>query len=183
MNEDIQKLLDLREMLIRYHEDFYSFMSKTLNKIKGEDGGYSVGEICDFGFLCRRKEVYFDELRKIARGRKELCIKIMGFFLAQQSLEDPENCIDRIDGELASARVTPKSIPKIPAKDHPDYIPFMESLGVPEELLKGGLIKADFKGVSELVTNLLKTGQDLPPGVVKTWTEYTGNFYEKKKGD
>ena len=179
MDNDIEKLLGLRQDLIEYHEAFYTFVTETLDRIKNNQ--YTVEQLCDLGFLCRKLEVYFEELRKIAKGRKELCVKIMGFFLATQSVEDPTKCQDRIEGDLAYARIAAKVIPRIPKKDDPNYIGFMESLGVPVNLLEGGLVKADFRGVAELVTGLVREGKKLPPGVEKTWTEYTANFYERKK--
>jgi len=126
-------------------------------------------------------EVYCEELRKIAKGRKELGVKLMGFHLATQDLSDPGNCQDRIEGELAYARVTPRVIPKIPAKGDSNYVSFMKSLGIPEDLLEGGLVKADFRSVSNLITEMVKNGEDLPLGVEKTWTEYVANFHEKRK--
>lgn len=178
MTNDVKRLTELKDELMQYHEDLYLFITETLCKIRANK--YTPEELCDISFLCRRMELYFDELKKTVKARKELCVKLMGFFLATQSLENPEECVDRIFGTLASARVSLKTIPAIPKKDDPSYKEFMMSLGLPENLLGGGLLKPDFKGITKLVTDMVSEGKNLPPGVEKTWTNYTANFYEKR---
>jgi len=178
MDEKVRNLVDLRSSVDDLHDQIYNYMSGTYGDVINNN--LEIEDICDMAFLCRKLELLFDELRKTAKARKELSIKIMGFWLATQSIESPETYKDRIDGELAYARISAKSIPKIPSSSDPVYEEFMLSLGIPEEFLKGGLLKPDFKGVTALVTDMVSKGQDLPPGVEKTWTEYNAHFYERK---
>jgi hypothetical protein len=72
-------------------------------------------------------------------------------------------------------------MPKIPTKGTPEYEEFLRNLGVPDSLIKSGLVCADFKGVTEYVTQLFGEGKKLPHGISQSWISYVGTFRPKHK--
>jgi hypothetical protein len=179
MIKETENLQDIKIKFQSLHPELYNWLSTTIEDV--QQNKFSIETITDQAFLCRELETFFQEMTKLVRSRKDLCIKIMGLYLAMQSLENPETVQDKLTGEIAVCRVEPKTMPKIPAKGTPEYGEFLRNLGVPEQLIKSGLICADFKGVMEYVTQLSGEGRKLPNGITQSWTSYVGTFRSKNK--
>jgi hypothetical protein len=181
MREEIKKLQVLKDSIIEYHNKVFTFLTETINDVSNNK--FSAEDLCDMGFLCRKIEEYCDEIRKSVKSRKDLNIKIMGFHLATQSVEDPGNVTDRIDGELAHCRVEAKVIPVIPKLGEDGFKECMENFGVPENLFGSKLVKVNFDAMAQYTTDMIKSGNALPPGISKSWTEFRGTFRRINKGE
>jgi len=175
---DTTELLKLTDQLKDLHHKLYEHLSLMDERIKANNA-YSNVDLADLGFLCREQEELSDEMRKNSKVRKELISKVLVLKYAAAAMSEP---FDSIKGNYARASAFRiKKIGKIPEYGSPDYIAYMESLGIPKEVIDKGLVKPDWEQTSERLTQLIEDGKKLPPGIGQTWDVYTCTFTRTRK--
>lgn len=140
----------------------------------------STSDLADVGFLCRELERLSDDLRKDCKARKELAGKIISFIVTQESLND-DSANDTVRGELATATPYVKQLPRLPARGSAMYSAFCKDLGVPQNVIDQGVIKIDWKGAIEFVTERMQDGLPLPKGISETYPEFSCVFRRRTK--
>ena len=160
------------------HHFFLTHLTCILNKTKGKQ--YGLSEFVDLGFLCRESENLLDDWRKDCKARKELIGKIIAFEVTKSSLNDP-NMNETIHGTLATGTPDVKIWAALPKKNTPEYQAVLDFFYVPRRSIDEGILKLDWNKVKELVTTLAQEGKTLPPGIGKTYPEYS-TVFRKKKG-
>ncbi len=181
MQPEVKIANDLREKTRAFHTELYDFIAETQEAVAKL--GLGMPDLVDMGLLCREMEVFFDEMRKEVKSRKELIGKLMAMYVAQQSLNDTEKLEVTIKGELGTGTPDVKLQPKIPEPGSPEFMDLMEYFGLPRNRLAGieDCMRLSFNGMRDLVTDLAEKGIPMPPGVVKTWPIYTTRFRRRKR--
>lgn len=176
---DVNTLKDLTDKIKTLHHEVYEHLSLIDERMK--KGQTSIQDMVDLGFLCREQEDLLDEMRKNAKARKEFTERLLvtnwtGAAMTANPLPDS------IKATLASAsNFRIKTIAELPEHGGDDYIVFMRSLEIPEEVIKKGLVKPDWEKTIEHLTTLKEDGKKLPPGLGKTWDKYTCTFTRSRR--
>lgn len=176
---DVRGLLALLNTAKQFHAQLYDALSLIDDRIKKQQ--YSLPDIVDIGFLCREMSELFDVMRKDATKRCNLSqMSLVTQYTASALTDNP--LPESITGTLASARnMRINKIAELPEFGGTDYIAYMESLGIPDEVIKKGLVKPDWSNTKEHITTLLEDGKKLPPGFGQTWNEYVCTFYRTRR--
>lgn len=156
----------------------YGFLSEATPTIKSKVLDNS--ELTDFGYLCRELENLFDELRKEAKARKELCGAIIAYRLIKESLTDPTITM-RSKGTLATGTPDIKMQAALPKKFSEEYFQLTTFFGVPRDVAETGILRLDWKKVTEYCTKLTEDGKPIPEGFGKKYPLYS-TVYRKTKG-
>jgi len=175
--EIIKEFVGVREQVSLLYNLVYGFMSKNNEQIKSK--GLKNEELCDFGFICRELENVFDELRKEVKARKELCGQIIAYRLVQKSIEDPTIKM-KVQGQFATGTPDVKMQAQLPQKFTDEYYQITDYLEVPRKVAESGVLRLDWKKVTELLTKLMNDGKKIPDGFGKKYPSYT-TVYRKKK--
>lgn len=157
----------------------YGFLSEATPTIKSKI--LNNKELTDFGFLCRELENLFDELRKECKARKELCGSIIAYRLIQESLTDPTITM-KSKGTLATGTPNIKMEVALPKKFSDEYFQLTDFFGVPKDIAEAGILRLDWKMVTEYCTKLMEDGKSIPEGFGKKYPKYTTTFRKTKGG-
>jgi len=157
----------------------YGFLSEMTPSIKSK--ALDNSELTDFGFLCRELENLFDELRKECKARKELCGSIIAYRLIQESLTDPTITM-RSKGTLATGTPDIKMQAALPKKFTDEYFQLTDFFGVPRDVAETGILRLDWKRVTEYCTKLSNEGKPIPEGFGKRYPLYSTTFRKTKGG-
>lgn len=156
----------------------YGFLSGATPTIKSK--ALDNAELTDFGYLCRELENLFDELRKEAKARKELCGNIIAYRLIKASLTDPTITM-KARGTLATGTPDVKMQAALPKKFTEEYFKITDFFGVPRDVAETGILRLDWKKVTEYCTQLTEDGKPIPEGFGKKYPLYS-TVYRKTKG-
>jgi len=144
-------------------------------KLKNED-------LVDIGFFCREMENMFNELRKEVKARKELCGSIAAYNLTRDAVQDPTIRM-AIEGKYATGTPDVKMQAALPRKDSDEYFKFCKQLGVPEEIIRQGILKLDWDAVTNFCTERLADGLPIPDGLGKKYPQYVMQYRRKGQTD
>lgn len=173
----IKEFLTVNDQIHLLYNLVYGFLSKNNEVLKAKT--LSSEELCDFGFFCREIENIFDELRKEAKARKELCGQIIAYRLVQASLNDPTLSM-KVKGQFATGSPDVKMQAALPVKFTDDYFKITDHLGVPRDVAATGVLRLDWKAVTEYLTKLMNDGKSIPEGFGKKYPVYT-TVYRKSR--
>lgn len=176
---DVIALQKLTEELKELHHRVYEHLSLIDERMKKNQT--SNQDMVDLGFLCREQEELLDEMRKNAKARKEFTQRMLVTLWTGAALT-PTPLPDTIKATLASANnFRIKKMAQLPEYGGEDYVLYLRSLGIPEEVISKGLVKPDWDKTAEHVTTLLEDGKKLPPGIGQTWNIYTCTFIRARR--
>lgn len=175
--EIIKEFVGVQEQVRLLYNLVYGFLAKNNELIKSE--GLNNGELCDFGFICRELENIFDELRKEVKARKELCGKIIAYRLVTKSIEDPTIKM-QAQGQFATGTPDVKMQAALPKKFTPEYYQITAFLGVPRDVAELGILRLDWKRVTEYITKLMNDGKTVPEGFGKKYPLYVTTYRKRK---
>jgi len=138
-----------------------------------------VNELADACYALREVYNYLDEARKEVRRINDLAAKIFTAFWAA----DPNVTEPSVKTEWCT--VTPNiktraSIPS-PEKEPERYAAIMNLLGIDPELVKMGVLRADYDSLGDWLTDRQLAGMPIPEFIGKTWTEYKVTVRTRKK--
>lgn len=173
----IKEFLMVKDEVHLLYNLVYGFLSKNNELLKSKK--LSNEELCDFGFFCRELEKLFDELRKEAKARKELCGQIIAYRLTQASLSDPTLKM-KVRGDFATGIPDVKIEMGLPKKFTEEYYQITDHFDVPRKVAETGILKLDWKSVTEHCTKLVQDGKLLPKGFGKQYPKFT-IVYRKRK--
>jgi hypothetical protein len=172
-HKDVDILIDglrqVRETQALLHDRLRGISDRT----KKSSMDYSLGDLCDLGFLCREAEAICDTLRKDFKAHKELLDKVLCMRHSLNAVHKPETTEAVVKGTLASGTPVISEIAHNPEPGSHEYHQLCEHFGMPEEVYNSGAFKLDFKGLAQIVTTLKEDGKPLPPGITQTWKSYT----------
>lgn len=174
----IKEFVDVREQVQLIYNLVYEFLSKNNELIKSKD--LQNAELCDFGFFSRELEKVFDELRKEAKARKELCGQIIAYRLVQASISDPTIKM-QVQGQFATGTPDVKMEAALPKKFTDEYYQLTDYFNVPREVAASGILKLDWKQVTEFLTKRMNDGIKIPEGFGKKYPRYTTTYRKKKR--
>lgn len=163
VNDEIQQIYNL----------VYGFLSKNNDLLKSKT--LSSEELCDFGFFCREMAKVFDELRKEANARKDLCGQVIAYRLTQAALNDPTLNM-KVKGQFASGTPDVKMQSELPKKFTDEYYMITDYLNVPRDVAESGVLRLDWKQVTEHLTKLMHDGKKIPPGFGKQYPKYITTY-------
>lgn len=175
--EIIKEFVSVREQASLLYNLVYGFMSKNNELIKSKN--LKNEELCDFGFICRELENVFDELRKEVKARKELCGQIIAYRLVQASVMDPTIKM-KVQGQFATGTPDVKMQMELPQKFTEEYYQITDYLEVPRKIAESGVLRLDWKKVTELLTQLMNDGKKIPTGFGKKYPVYV-TIYRRRK--
>lgn len=176
---DVIALSKLTEELKDLHHRIYEHLSLVDERMK--KGQTSTTDMVDLGFLCREQEELLDEMRKNSKARKEFTQRLLVTKWTAAALT-PTPLPDTVKATLASANnFRIKTMADLPEHGGDDYIAYMRSLNIPEDVIKCGLVKPDWEKTVEHLTTLKEDGKKLPPGIGQTWNLYTCTFIRTRK--
>ena len=149
MRERLQELAN-EHAALQYNTD----LARSRYEIPEED-------LVDIGYTERQIEKLFDHHRKESKARQlgigsELCGLIMERF------GNGEGKL-RGQGRIASCTPDVKLEPIIPRKGDDDYDAIMNSVGIPAELARTGVVAIHYKNMGDHLTALAAEGKN-PPG-------------------
>ncbi len=162
----VNKLLNALTSLHTMHQDFFELL-RSFNELLTRNN-MSQQDMADCGYFLRELEKHLDDMRKDCKAHKELCSKLLSLRICQASLID-DSVSPIVKGQYARARAEVKVLPRLPAKGTPEYADAIQQLGA---TLDSNLIKLDFTEVGKLLTSMVEAGQQLPPAVSNTYTNY-----------
>lgn len=174
----IKEFTEVREQVQLIYNLVYGFLSKNNELLKSKQ--LNSEELCDFGFFSRELEKVFDELRKEVKARKELCGQIIAYRLVQASISDPTIKM-QVQGQFATGSPDVKMEAALPKKFTDEYYQLTDYFGVPRDVAASGILKLDWKQVTEFLTKRMNDGKKIPDGFGKKYPRYT-TTYRKKKG-
>lgn len=176
---DVKTLMELTDVLKDLHHKVYEHLTLIDERMKSGQTG--IQDMVDLGFLCREQEDLLDEMRKNAKARREFTQRLLVTkWTGAAMTADP--LPDTIRATLASANnFRIKKMAQLPEYGGKDYVLYMESLGIPKEVIQKGLVKPDWEQTAEHVTVLLEDGKKLPPGIGQTWNIYTCTFIRTRR--
>lgn len=125
-------------------------------------------ELVDIGFVLRQVEELADELRKEAKAHKELAGKTIASRCLEAAVANPDSAVMTTRGTLATGVSDVRMEAVVPNSSSPEYGQLLEWCGVPDSVVKSGLLKVDFKKLGEAVTEAASRGAKIP-GAPKTW--------------
>jgi hypothetical protein len=176
-NKVIKEFLNIKEQVTLLYNLVYGFLSKNTNDIKSKKLTNKI--MCDFGFICRELENTFDELRKEAKARKELCGNIIAYNITQDALMDPT--IEMIvRGDLATASPDVKMQAALPKKFSYEYFVLTDYFKVPREVATTGILKLDWKEVTKFLTKCREDGKSIPDGFGKQYPLYSVTYRKSR---
>lgn len=173
MHNDITRLRALFAKIMDLHHEILDHVLEVNKKSKEQT--YSDPDMTDGGYLLREVGSLLNECRKEAEQSCELFGKILAARIIQRSVSNP-NASDMTRGTLASAQANMKMEAQIPKSGTMDYDLFLRHIGLPDPVAKTGLLKPDWKKVSEYVTKRAEDGKTTTPGLGKTWPKYSCTF-------
>jgi len=173
--KQLQKVFEEAQLLYNL---VYGFLSEATPAIKSK--ALDNIELTDFGFLCRELENLFDELRKECKARKELCGSIIAYRLIKKSLTDPTITM-KSKGVLAIGTPDIKMQVALPKKFTEEYFQLTDFFGVPRDVAETGVLRLDWKKVTEYCTKLTEDGKPIPEGFGKKYPLYS-TVYRRTKG-
>jgi enamine deaminase RidA (YjgF/YER057c/UK114 family) len=144
-----------------------------------QQAGTKLPDVADVGFLAREIAKTFDNLRKEADARAALAGQVVAVTLTERSLTDPNTAMT-IRGRLASATPDVKIEAILPSPKSPEYVQFMQFIGVPLTLIESGLVKPDWPRVQELCNALQQDGKKLPTGIGRTYPRFHAVFRRRR---
>lgn len=156
----------------------YGFLAKNNEQLKSKK--LSNEELCDFGFICRELENIFDELRKEVKARKDLCGNIIAYKLIQMSVSDPTIQM-QVRGQLATGTPDVKMQAGIPEKFSEEYYQLTDYFNVPRKVAELGILKLDWKTVTEFLTRQMNEGKPIPKGFGKQYPLYQVVYRKRKE--
>lgn len=175
----IKEFIEVKEEVQLLYNLVYGFLSKNNELLKSRK--LSSEELCDFGFFSRELEKLFDELRKEAKARKELCGQIIAYRLTQASLSDPTMKM-QVQGEFATGTPDVKMEAALPKKFTEEYYQLTDHFSVPREVAASGILKLDWKRVTEFLTKQMNDGKPIPKGFGKQYPKFTTVYRKRKVG-
>jgi len=174
----IKEFVDVRDQVQLLYNLVYGFLSKNNEPIKAKR--LSSGELCDFGYICRELENVFDELRKEVKARKELCGQIIAYQLITASVADPTTKL-KVQGQFASGTPDVKMQMELPKKFTEEYYKITDHFGIPRKIAETGILRLDWKAVTEHCTKLLQDGKQIPQGFGKKYPKYATVYRKRSK--
>jgi len=172
----LQKIFEECQLLYNL---VYGFLSEATPSIKSK--ALSSEELTDFGFLCRELEHLFDELRKECKARKELCGGIIAYRLIQKSLTDPTVTM-KTKGMLATGTPNLKMEVCLPQKFTDDYFRLTDFFGISRDIAETGILRLDWKMVSQYCTKLMEDGKPIPEGFGEKYPRYYTTYRRARGG-
>jgi hypothetical protein len=167
----------LRAEILDTWRRVYEFASRVDDSMKA--GKLPVEDAVDIGYVMNSLAQFFDAARKDCKGRKEQIARMVSLHVATLEMENPGQNTGHVKGRLAIGIPDIRrevQIPKIKdpktKKLTPEYVQFMRTLGVPEEVIQLGIIKPDWKGLGDYATHLARLGRNPPAGTGKTYTQH-----------
>lgn len=176
--DSVKRMCEMLKAVQIVHQVLYDGISSVTTEVKNLK--FTNEQLADVGYFFRELETVFDECRKEVKARKELVSKVLAFKVAQNCIQDP-TADPIVRGNFARACTDVKIRPKLPKKDSAEYRSALEFFDVPESVIQNGVLKLDWKTVSELLTSLMEQGKKLPDGLTETYPEYTCTFMRTRK--
>lgn len=173
----IKEFVTVNDAIIQLYNLVYGFLSKNNELLKSKTLSNEV--LCDFGFFSREIAAIFDELRKEANARKDLCGQIIAYRLTQAVLSDPTLKM-KTKGQFASGTPDCKMQAALPKKFTDDYYKITDFLGVPRDVAASGVLRLDWKQVTEYLTKRMNEGKPIPEGFGKQYPVYTTTYRKIK---
>lgn len=173
----IKEFLGVKDEVHLLYNLVYGFLSKNNELLKSRK--LSNEELCDFGFFSRELEKLFDELRKEAKARKELCGQIIAYRLTQASLSDPTIKM-KVQGEYATGSPDVKMEMGLPKKFTDEYYQLTDHFGVSRKIAESGILRLDWKMCSEFLTKQMNDGKPIPKGFGRQYPKFTTTYRKRK---
>ena len=175
----IKEFLTVNDEVQQIYNMVYGFLSKNNELLKSKR--LTSETLCDFGFFCREMSKIFDELRKEANARQDLCGQIIAYRLVQASINDPSLNM-KVRGQFSSGTPNVKMQAALPTKFTDDYYKITDFLNVPREVAASGVLRLDWKQVTEFITGLMNDGKPIPEGFGKQYPVYVTTYRRAKGG-
>ena len=175
--EVIAEFQTVNEEVAQIYSLVYGFLSKNNPLIKARET--KTETLCDFGFFCRELESVFNELRKEALARKELCGSICAARKTQEAIADPSIKL-KINAQFCTGSPDVKMQAKLPVKMTEEYFALTDYFQIPREVAAAGAVRLDWKGTGKFLTELAATGKKVPPGFGHKYPTYVTVFRRKK---
>ncbi len=173
----VSRLKDVYEESQLLYNMAYGFLSSTNETLKSRT--MSNEDLCDFGFLCRELAKLFDELRKEMNVRSELCGSLIAYEKTKEVLSDPSIAL-KVKGTLATGSPDVKMQAALPKKGSPEYYTLTDFFNVPRDVAETGVLKLDWKQVTEYLTALTQEGKPIPEGFGKQYPKYITTYRKKR---
>lgn len=171
--EVIKEFLTVNEETAHFYNLVYGFLSKNNSLIKSKET--TTETLCDFGFFCRELESLFDELRKEAKARKELCGSICAMRKTQEAIADPTIKL-KVNGQYCTGTPDVKLQAKLPVKMTEEYFALTDYFKIPRDIAAAGAVRLDWKGTGKFLTELAASGQKTPEGFGQLYPTYVTVF-------
>jgi len=176
--EIIKEFMEVQNQVSLLYNLVYGFLSKNNEQIKSKKLNNET--LCDFGFICRELENIFDELRKEVKARKELCGNIIAFRITQAIIADPSIEM-KTEGQLAIGIPDVKMQAALPEKFTAEYYQLTDYFKVPRQIAEIGILKLDWKVVTEFLTKQMNEGKTIPKGFGKQYPVYITTYRKKQE--
>lgn len=175
-DEIINSYLKIKDEVHLLYNLVYGFLSGNNANIKSKK--LTNEQLCDFGYLSKELAKIFDELRKECQAREKLCSSIIAYNVTQDAINNPSSS-GRVSGELATATPRVKMQAALPKKLTEDYYKLTDFFGVSREIAKLGILKLDWKTVTEYCTERVNKGLKIPEGFGQQYPDYTATYRKK----
>jgi len=162
------------------HVETLRALIELSDTVKKNEASLTSEQLCDAGFMCRQMERWADELRKEAKARRERLAYLIAYRAAQAVATNP-TAETTVRGKYATGTPDVKVAAGLPKRDTPEYAKLCEWLGVSEEAQKSGAIRFHFNTLMDIVSERIAAGQDVPPGITKTYSMFVTKFIARRR--
>lgn len=172
----------LQEMLERVKDTGFNLqvmLTSLLNKMRSNS--YSKEELADLGFLCRRLELMFDELRKEAKARHEIAGMMVAKIVISESMSDDPNASLTVKGKIGTCEPSVKQAPEIPRRGTKEYVELCAHFGLNEEAIGNAILEPHYVRMCDYVTKQISEGKGPPPGVRLRSTTFSASYRKRLK--
>jgi len=176
MDPIVKRIQDLKsglDGLISEIRHAFTDVSRDVN------ANQKISTLCDLGYLAKKLEDQFDELRKDSKVLQEKSAKFLALLVIRDNINS-DNSEDTAQGEISRAVIKLAMDPEMPEPQSPDWYRLHAHFGMTREQTDGGLVKLSWTELSKAVTEAAENGTPLPPGMKGSRAKYYASFYPRK---
>lgn len=165
----LNELLEAYRRIRSAYNDQYATITRLRKYI--EKCG-DVKELADIDLVCREAAKYLDDIRKEFARTQDIAGKLACMIWVSDADSDGP-----IRGRLSTATPNLRMTASLPNqhRDPEQYAALMNSLGVPEELRKSGVVMVYWPKMVDYLSTLCEQGKPMPAGIDmdKTYPAYS----------
>ena len=156
-----QEVVEYYKVVQQMHAELYQRSKKLVEAI---NTCTDLGELTDYAYALRDASKLLEDSAKDARKAQKRASDITCILWVQHSAADA-SFPDKIKTEHCTGTPQVKFAGRVPRPGTPEYDELLAFMGMPEGLIKSGVMRTHWPSFVDYLTRLAEEGKPLPPGV------------------